>query len=119
MRHPLLRAVLITTGFILSPLSWWNDMIINIPLAYVLAAPFDFFVPDLFPAAFVICYWLTNILGFLLLHWGGVGISYRGKKTVSLRQALAIAMIYSIGVVLLIHVGWLPYPATLIPAVNF
>jgi len=29
-------------GFVLSPLSWWNDLFVNIPLAYLFAVPFGF-----------------------------------------------------------------------------
>jgi hypothetical protein len=39
-------------GFILSPLSWWNDLFVNIPLAYLFAIPFgwiskQYFLPSL------------------------------------------------------------------------
>ncbi|MEB3104243.1 MAG: hypothetical protein VKN17_00515, partial [Cyanobacteriota bacterium] len=35
--HPLVRlraVVLIGVGWLLSPLCWWNDLVINLPLAY-------------------------------------------------------------------------------------
>jgi len=34
----LLRGTLGVAGFILSPLSWWNDVIVNFPLAYGFAS---------------------------------------------------------------------------------
>lgn len=57
-------------GFMLSPLSWWNDAFVNLPLAFafawVVALPYR---PAFIPAA-IVGYWLTNILGLFLMHKG-------------------------------------------------
>ena len=62
--------VLATIGYLLSPLSWWNDAFINIPLALVFAWLISFFYRPAFTASLIIGYWLTNVLGFVLLHKG-------------------------------------------------
>jgi len=54
-------------GFLLSPLSWWNDLFVNIPLALGFAWLVALVWPAAFTAAFVAGYWLTNVLGLVLL----------------------------------------------------
>lgn len=55
-------------GFVLSPLSWWNDLFVNIPLAYLFAVPFGFISEKYFfylsPLRFFI-----GILFFPLILW--------------------------------------------------
>lgn len=70
-RHKALSGGIIgLVGYILSPLSWWNDMFINFPLAYAGAWMVSLFYKSAFGASFVIFYWITNILGFLMIHKG-------------------------------------------------
>lgn len=57
-------------GYILSPLSWWNDAFINIPLAYVCGWLASLVYRQAFLPVFVISYWMTNVAGFMLLHKG-------------------------------------------------
>ena len=61
---------LATIGFLLSPLSWWNDAFVNIPLALVFAWLVSFFYKPAFTASLIVGYWLTNVLGLVLLHKG-------------------------------------------------
>ncbi len=62
--------ILVTIGYLLSPLSWWNDAFINIPLALVLAWLVSFLYQPAFTASLIFGYWLTNVLGLVLLHKG-------------------------------------------------
>lgn len=57
-------------GFLLSPLSWWNDIYVNIPLAYVGAWIVSLIYKPAFLTAFVVNYWITNILGLVLMRRG-------------------------------------------------
>ena len=57
-------------GFILSPLSWWNDAFVNIPIAYLCAWVISLFYKSAFVPAIVLFYWVTNIAGFILMHKG-------------------------------------------------
>ena len=62
--------VLAFVGYMLSPLSWWNDMFVNVPLALAFAWVVSLFWKSVFAPSLVLGYWLTNILGFILLHKG-------------------------------------------------
>lgn len=63
-------AVLLFVGFLLSPLSWWNDLLVNVPLALAFARVVSLLYPPLFGPAFFVGYVATNVLGFLLMHLG-------------------------------------------------
>ena|SRR2546423_11404396 len=57
-------------GFMLSPLSWWNDAFVNLPLALVFAWVVSLIYRPAFGPAVIVGYWLTNVLGFVLIHKG-------------------------------------------------
>lgn len=101
-------------GFLLSPLSWWNDLFVNIPLAWAFAWLVSLVYRPAFTVAFVVGYWLTNVLGFVLLHKGGAQ-ALTGEVLPYTRKAilrdLAISLAYTGLIVLAIHLGWLkPLP---------
>lgn len=58
-------------GWMLSPLTWWNDAFVNIPIAYALASVVAWVWPKSFLVAFLVFYWATNFLGSWLLLLGG------------------------------------------------
>lgn len=94
-------------GYMLSPLSWWNDMFVNFPLAYAGAWLVSFFFKPAFGAAFVGFYWLTNILGFFMMHKGVSQIVTKDSKTKSygksgLQRDLLLAFAYTIAIIVLI-----------------
>ena len=99
-------------GYILSPLSWWNDLYINVPLAYLFSIPFTLINESLFTVSFVLGYWLSNLLGLAMLQWGGMR-ALGHDKPISWRKTMLSTLIYSILIVALIRVGWLPSPAEL------
>ena len=103
-------------GWLLSPLSWWNDLLVNVPLAYLLATPFSLLDERLYIPAFALGYWLTNLLGFVLLHKGIVGMVSTRKA--SLRRDLFVATVYSFVIVVAAWLGWLPSPASLLQQWN-
>lgn len=63
------------TGFMLSPLSWWNDAFLNLPLALTFAwrvsavcmPPWNEFA---FEVSMVAGYWVTNVVVVGLPHHG-------------------------------------------------
>src|SRR5262245_28764890 len=57
-------------GFMLSPLSWWNDLFVNVPLAVGFGWLIGLIHEPAFRPAVIVGYWLTNVLGFVLLHKG-------------------------------------------------
>lgn len=75
-------------GYMLSPLSWWNDMLINIPLAFgfayligLLISPFVSVHLYLFLGLMAVGYFLTNVLGFLLMQHGARHMLATPKET--------------------------------------
>ena len=112
---PKVRGSLIAfIGFMLSPLSWWNDLFVNIPLAYAFAWVVSVFHRPAFTVSFVVGYWLTNVLGFVLLHKGGTE-AISGEVQPYTRKAmlrdLAISLAYTGLILIAIKLGWLkPLP---------
>jgi hypothetical protein len=105
-------AFVAAVGWLLSPLSWWNDLVVNVPLAYLFALPFSLLDERLYVPSFAFGYWLTNVLGFVLLHKGVVGMV--SMKRASLRRDLLIATGYTIVVATAASLGWLPSPVSLL-----
>ncbi len=62
--------ILALAGYMLSPLSWWNDLFVNVPLALAFAWVVSFFYRPAFEVCLIVGYWLTNVLGFVLMHKG-------------------------------------------------
>ncbi|MBU4199852.1 MAG: hypothetical protein KKG09_08030 [Verrucomicrobia bacterium] len=106
-------------GYILSPLSWWNDLWVNIPIAYAVANLAQAMHPRFFLPAFVAAYWITNLFGLILMH---VGI--RGAATEKIPAFnrtgtlwwLAISLGYTAIMVALVHWGLLRPLAAYLPA---
>jgi hypothetical protein len=90
--------VLAVTGYLLSPLSWWNDLFVNVPLALAFAWLVSLFHPPAFEECLVIGYWLTNVLGFVLMHKGAQKIFSDKDRNYSARDLLrdaGISLIYT------------------------
>lgn len=96
--------MLVAVGYALSPLSWWNDALVNLPLAWLLASAFTRVVPLAFDTMILGCYWLTNLAGFLLMYAGGKKFSrrseWRRRDTVIF---LVLSTIYTVAIYFLAH----------------
>ena len=101
-------------GFMLSPLSWWNDLFVNIPLALAFAWLVSLFWPAVFTASFVLGYWLINVLGLVLMQKGAQQALSETPKPYTRRQLaadLGISLAYTLLIVALIQHGVLkPLP---------
>lgn len=98
-------SVLGFVGFLLSPLSWWNDAFINLPLAIAFGWLVSLVYKPAFEPAVVVGYWLTNVLGFVLMHKGGEKIVSKEDKAYSkgkLLRDLGISLAYTLLIVVLI-----------------
>lgn len=98
----LKKGTLIVIGFLLSPLSWWNDLIINFPLAWLMTWPIlrfiDLFISvprHAFVVIFVVNYWLTNVLGFYLIHLG-IKKDTASENKKSILTDILVATVYSL-----------------------
>ena len=95
-------------GYMLSPLSWWNDLFVNWPLALVFAWVVGWFCQPAFTASLVLGYWLTNLLGFVLMQKGGAKIFSPEDPPYSwkcLCRDLAISLLYTLLILLLVKMG--------------
>ena len=99
-------AVLFVTGWLLSPLTWWNDLFLNIPIAYFSACIFYKIFPGSFVIAMVISYWATNIAGLLLMYAGGKQATGKKLSKKDWVVSLAIGGVYTIIMLILIKKGW-------------
>jgi len=108
-KHLVQGSVLGVIGFILSPLSWWNDAFVNIPLAIGFGWLVATLYKPLFQPAVVVGYWLTNVLGFVLMHKGAEKMA-RGDAVLrysrkDLVRDVIISLIYTAVIVALLKAG--------------
>ena len=107
-KRKLSGGILTTIGYLLSPLSWWNDAFINIPLALAFAWAVSFIYKPAFAASLILGYWITNVLGFVLMHKGARRI-FSEKPPQKLRRELftdvMISLVYTAVIVALIKFG--------------
>ncbi|MEW6611067.1 MAG: hypothetical protein AB1352_05635 [Patescibacteria group bacterium] len=61
------KIVLWVIGFILSPLSFWNDLFVNVPISWTLALPVALLYRPAFPFAFSVVYIATNVVGMWMM----------------------------------------------------
>jgi hypothetical protein len=113
MRKKGLNIIMTTLGYLLSPLSWWNDLILNIPLAYGFAFLFGLISKNLFYPMMIVGYWLTNIIGLILIHKGVKRMTYKGKRIYGKKELgkdITISIVYTLIVVAFMGLGWLKFP---------
>lgn len=89
------------TGFVLSPLSWWNDLFVNFPLSYsfawLIGKSLNAFMTinrSLFIFLFVIAYFFTNLIGFLMIHYSIFG--FKKNQRGSVKKQVAASLIYTL-----------------------
>jgi hypothetical protein len=106
-KQKLTGGVVAFIGFMLSPLSWWNDLFVNIPLAVAFAWVISLFYKPAFQASVIVGYWLTNVLGFVLMHKGTQAMVAEKSKYSrrELLRDLGISLVYTALIVLLIVLG--------------
>ncbi|MCX5665486.1 MAG: hypothetical protein NT036_00320 [Candidatus Omnitrophica bacterium] len=93
-------------GWLLSPLTFWNDAFVNIPISYLCAWLTIKLIKADFLLLVLIFYWLSNGLGIILMYFSGKSIM-RDKDTRSnaLKTLLLTVLIYSIIIVILGKTG--------------
>ncbi len=100
--------VLAFVGYMLSPLSWWNDLFVNVPLALAFAWVISVFYKPAFAPALVLGYWLTNVIGFILMHKGAQKMLTEKGNPYSRRALLrdvGISLLYTGLIVVLVKIG--------------
>jgi UPF0716 family protein affecting phage T7 exclusion len=109
-KHKLQGGTLVFIGFLLSPLSWWNDLFVNVPLALGFAWLVSLLYPPAFTVAAVVGYWLTNVLGFVLMHKGFQRAKTAGTTPAippreSLWKDILISLAYTALILVLVKAG--------------
>jgi len=100
--------ILAMVGFMLSPLSWWNDLFVNVPLAVAFAWVVSLVYKPAFVTAAIIGYWLTNVLGFFLMHKGAQKALTAEEKPYTARRFamdLGVSLLYTLLIVVLARIG--------------
>ena len=87
-------------GYILSPASWWNDAVVNIPLALAMARAAHTLLGTPTGLAFAASYWATNILGIILMVAGASGAAGKRPGRREILVGLAASTLYTIAVIL-------------------
>ena len=114
-RTVVTRGLLAAIGYLLSPFSWWNDLYINLPIAYGMAWLAGLIDQRAFAFVLVISYWITNIAGLIMLHKGLTpGVADGMRKTQGYRKKIAadiaISAVYTGVIILLLHFRLLKLP---------
>jgi hypothetical protein len=107
-KRRVVGSVVALVGYMLSPLSWWNDLFVNVPLALVFAWVVSLFYKPAFTSSLVLGYWLTNVLGFILLHKGTQQALLKEPGKYSRRDLLrdvGISLVYTVVIVALVKFG--------------
>ncbi|AVH69392.1 hypothetical protein [Nostoc sp. 'Lobaria pulmonaria (5183) cyanobiont'] len=101
-------------GYLLSPLCWWNDLLFNLPIAYGFGYACSLLSPKLLLPCSIIGYWLSNIVGILLMQFGSKDIFQKEPQEHNLKKELFTGLIsstvYTLLIILLIQLKILDSP---------
>ncbi len=114
----LWNGFLLGFGYLLSPLSWWNDLVFNLPIAYGFAWVVTWGHRQWLVPGVILGYWLSNLVGILMTQWGARA-ALQGDRPRNLKQellwGLGSATVYSGAIAALAYGHWLPLPEGLLP----
>ena len=94
------QSVIFFIGWVLSPLTTWNDLFINVPLSYLIANFLYLFFRPPFKWLLLFSYILTNILGLLFMYVSGKKViltaesKRKGAVSLILNTALLTLAVY-------------------------
>lgn len=97
---------LVALGYMLSPLSWWNDLIFNLPIAYGFGWLFGLLSPAWILPMTVVGYWISNLLGILMMQWGATDVlksESEGRWQRDLLIGVASSTVYTLVIVGLVQ----------------
>lgn len=109
----LWAGLLIGLGYMLSPLSWWNDLIFNLPIALVFGYSISWIHQDWLLPGTLVGYWFSNLLGILMMQFGATDL-LRSNQPRSLKQDLIVGLggstLYTVIIVALVFFHVLEIP---------
>lgn len=104
-------------GYMLSPLSWWNDLFFNLPIALAVGYALGWLNPGWFLPGTIVGYWLSNVLGILMMQFGAMDIFVSEEKR-NIKRDLLIGLggstLYTLVVAGLVYFHVLAVPDFLI-----
>lgn len=104
--RPFIRNTVFFVGWVLSPLTFWNDAFVNIPLSYLMANILVRLIKADFLWLVLISYWITNILGVYLMYAAGKDVVRKREGVVKDIISLIITTAaYSLIIVVLSRMG--------------
>jgi hypothetical protein len=113
----LRSGTLISIGYMLSPLSWWNDLFFNLPIALVLGYSATWINPNWFLSGTIVGYWISNVLGIVMMQFGAMDMFMTEDKR-NLKRDLLIGLggstLYTVIVFALVYLDILKVPDFLI-----
>ncbi|MGD1855584.1 MAG: hypothetical protein ACFB2W_15180 [Leptolyngbyaceae cyanobacterium] len=107
---------LLSLGYMLSPLSWWNDLFFNLPIALVFGYGISWFNHPWFMTGTVMGYWLSNVVGMVMMQFGAVDILVSDENRNTTRDTLigfGSATLYTAVVAALVYWHVLDMPSFL------
>ncbi len=109
----------LVVGYLLSPLSWWNDLFFNLPVAYGFGYLCSLISPNLFAPCAIAGYWLSNLAGILLMQVGILDVLPNQAKERNLKKellmGLASATVYTLVILALLQLKILDTPVVSFP----
>lgn len=67
-------------GYMLSPLSWWNDLFFNLPIALGFGYALGWVHAGWFLPGTIVGYWLSNVLGIVMMQFGAMDMLVSDEK---------------------------------------
>ncbi|MGH2414309.1 MAG: hypothetical protein ACRDEA_11615 [Microcystaceae cyanobacterium] len=105
-------------GYLLSPLCWWNDLLFNLPIAYGFGYICSLFDPKLLLPCSIVGYWLSNIVGILLMQFGAMDVLPNQPQERNLKKELLTGLvsstIYTLVILALVQLKILDAPIPLL-----
>ena len=96
-------------GFLLSPLSWWNDLFFNLPIAYFFGYICSWFDKDLLLPFTIVGYWISNLAGILLMQVGAMDVFLESPQERNLKKDLlmgvASSTVYTLIIIVLLRLN--------------
>lgn len=101
-----MRNTVFFIGWMLSPLTFWNDAFVNIPLSYLIANLLMLFIRSDFLLLVLVSYWFTNALGLYMMYIATRQIfKGRGEVVKEILKLIATTVVYSLILVALAKTG--------------
>jgi hypothetical protein len=102
-------------GYLLSPLCWWNDLVFNLPIAYGFGYLCSLFSADWLLPGLVSGYWISNVIGILMMQFGAVDALQNQPKERNLKKELLSGVvsstIYTVLILALVQLHIIDVPA--------